>query len=118
VDDDLDILEASRRLLARSCIVDLANTVGEALARLGEPESPDLVLCDLMMPDGGALTLVPEVERAWPHLLSRIDVLTCGAVTPAASAFVARHANRVLDKAVELPPLVERLPALIHSAQS
>ena len=118
VDDDLDILEASRRLLARSCVVDLAHTVVEALAHLGKPEAPDLVLCDLMMPDGGALTLVPEVERVWPHLASRVYVLTGGAVSPAANAFVASRADRVLDKAAELPRLVERLPALIQSARS
>jgi signal transduction histidine kinase/DNA-binding response OmpR family regulator len=117
VDDDTDILEASRRLLARACVLTVARTVGEALACLRAHDAPDLVLCDLMMPDGGALTLVPEIERGWPHLAPRVYVLTGGAVTPAARAFVASHAERVLDKAVEFPQLVERLPALIRAAR-
>lgn len=119
IDDDRDILVAARRLLMRTVDLEVFSAVSDAVARLeAEASAVALVLCDLMMPDGGAATLIPVVEERWPHLASRIYVLTGGAVSPHAVAFVNSHRDRVLDKAVEFPQLVERVAALIQTADA
>jgi len=119
IDDDRDILVAARRLLMRTVEVETCGTVAEAVALLeADAASAALVLCDLMMPDGGAATLMPLVEARWPRLAPRVYVLTGGAVSPHAVAFVNAHRDRVLDKAVEFPQLVERVAALIQTADA
>jgi DNA-binding NarL/FixJ family response regulator len=119
IDDDRDILVAARRLLMRTVDLEVFGAVSDAVTRLEAGASAvALVLCDLMMPDGGAATLVPLVEERWPHLASRIYILTGGAVSPQAVTFVNSHRDRVLDKAVEFPQLVERVAALIQTADA
>lgn len=119
VDDDRDILVAARRLLMRTVAVETYSTVAEVVARL-EADASDvaLILCDLMMPDGGAASLLPLIQARWPGLSSRLYVLTGGAVSSHAVAFVSAHRDRVLDKAVEFPQLVERVAALIQAADA
>ena len=110
---------AARRLLMRTVELETCPTIDDAVAVLNDKgASIELVLCDLMMPDGGATTLWPMVEGRWPSLLSRFYVLTGGAVSPQAVAFVSARRDRVLDKAVEFPQLVERVTALIQAARA
>jgi len=119
VDDDRDILVAARRLLMRTVAVETCSTVAEVVALLeADASGVALVLCDLMMPDGGAASLMPLIQNRWPRLSSRLYVLTGGAVSPHAVAFVSAHRDRVLDKAVEFPQLVERVAALIQAADA
>ena len=50
-------------------------------ARLGDGESFDLVLCDLVMPESAAPRSTPTLAERWPELTARMVFMTGGAFT-------------------------------------
>jgi DNA-binding NtrC family response regulator len=97
---------ALQRVLKTRFSVELADGVRSALERLRSgPQDVDLVLCDMMMPDGGGEQLHAELERLAPRLAARMVFLTGGATTDASRAFLEEHAARVLYKPLDLAAL-------------
>ncbi len=111
VDDDPSVRSALDRALGRHYVIELADGVAKALERVSQG-SFDLVLCDVMMPDGGAPRFLSELEKISPALASATIFFTAGVTTPDSRAFVEAHAERVLQKPVDpaaLKALVRRL---------
>jgi signal transduction histidine kinase/CheY-like chemotaxis protein len=111
VDDDASVRASLGRLLSVDYGVTVAATADEgiALARTGRF---DVVLCDVMMPDGGAERLAGALDRDAPAAARRLVFLTGGASTPAARAFLADERRPLLAKpldVLELASVVERL---------
>ena len=81
---------ALRRLLQRSGydITAAANGL-EGLAAL-QAHSYEVILCDLRMPALDGPGFYHELERRYPHLVSRIIFLTGDALSPEAAAFFAQ----------------------------
>ena len=69
-------------------------SIEEAMRVIDQGSLPDVVLCDLMMPDGGA----DEWMARCPELVSRTVIITGGPATPRDELLVAAHAERVLYK--------------------
>jgi nitrogen-specific signal transduction histidine kinase/CheY-like chemotaxis protein len=98
IDDNQDILTAVSRTARDRFDVVAVGSVAEAAVRLESGWRPDVVLCDLIMPDGGAATWLTLCGTQYPSLTSRTIIITAGPTTPEEFALVSEHANRVLFK--------------------
>ncbi len=98
IDDDPDVRAVMAELAsAQGCEVTAVGAIADALTLI-ETLAPDLVLCDLMMPDGGADAWMKGCATIAPALLGRTFVITGGPGTAEAMAFVDAHADRVIYK--------------------
>ena len=86
---------------------------GRTGVRLAKTEKPDLVLCDVMMPEMPGADLHAEVVRVDPALARSIVFMTGGAFSAREQEFLARIPNVCLEKPLELP----RLRALVRAAR-
>lgn len=69
IDDDRAIREMVKRSLAKDQIeVSIATTAAEGL-QIIQSETPDLVLLDIMLPDGSGLDLFEQIQSLDPHLI-------------------------------------------------
>jgi len=99
IDDDPDlrlILKDAAETHGLSAVV--AGTVEEAMQWLESGAVVDVVLCDLMMPDGGAELWLSRCREKYPLLAERTIIITGGATSPAAQAIVDAHTDRLLYK--------------------
>ena len=101
IDDEPALATMIRRILDRECDVDVTIDAREGLERLAGPETYDVVLCDLMMPNMTGMDLFAEVARRQPGLERRFVFMTGGAFTPRATEFLAQVKNRRLEKPFE-----------------
>ncbi len=113
VDDDVLTRIGLRRLLGREYVVDEAGSVEDALAFVQEHRDDlDAIVCDVVMPDGGAELLLERLEAMAPQLARATLLVTGGAIDARTANVLSRHADRVLRKPVDLAALralVERL---------
>lgn len=87
IDDEPTVRRALRRLLQRSGHdITVAANGHEGLAAIQEG-SYDVILCDIRMPDLDGPGLYRELERCYPHLLSRIIFLTGDVLSPEIQTF-------------------------------
>lgn len=110
VDDDLTVARVLERALSRVYDVRVASSVGAALEAVASAPF-DAVLCDVMMPDGGAEAFQAALFALGSSLERRMLFVTGGARTPSARRFVERERDRVLFKPfppAELVAAVER----------
>jgi CheY-like chemotaxis protein len=99
IDDEPALASMIVRVLEDQCDVDVAVQGREGLERIVHAAKPyDVILCDLMMPDMTGMDLFAEVARRFPGLEERFVLMTGGAFTPRATAFLARVHNRRLEK--------------------
>jgi PAS domain S-box-containing protein len=101
IDDEPALAAMIRRVLSKTCDVELAADGREGLARLENDEPYDVVLCDLMMPDMTGMDVYAEVAKRRPGLEARFVFMTGGAFTPRATDFLAQVPNRRLEKPFE-----------------
>ncbi len=88
VDDEPDIAESLAEILGLDGhSVDLADSGTTALERIAETDY-DLILTDMRMPKMDGPTLYREIEKHYPHLVSRIAVVTGDTLEAAASDFL------------------------------
>ena len=91
--------------------VDTAASVAEAHVAIQRQE-PDVVLCDLMLPDGSGIDLVRDVKAQSPGIVfvmitahtstrSAVEALKAGAVDYIAKPFDIEELKIVVRKAVE-----------------
>jgi two-component system response regulator PilR (NtrC family) len=91
--------------------VETAGSVGEARAVLAKNE-PDLILCDLMLPDGSGIDLLREVKAATPSIAlvmitahtstkSAVEALKAGAFDYIAKPFDIDELKIIVSNAVE-----------------
>lgn len=109
VDDDPQVLRViARGLGRRGYLVKTASDGIEAMA-LADTEPFDVVVSDLMMPRMSGIELAAALDGRHPGLRRRMILITGGAVTPAAEAFVQRAGLPVLSKPVELALLCDEI---------
>lgn len=112
VDDDEPALRALLRGLRLEGIDATGFTQGEAallwLAHAGR-DAVDLVVTDLMMPRMPGWEFAARLAESHPALRQRLVVLTGGASTPEAQAFVADPSLLVLDKPITRTELADAL---------
>lgn len=112
VDDETSLLEfLSVLCVGEGLEVTTARSVKEARATLAE-RTPDLVLCDMMMPDGNGLDLLKEIKSAeartsvvmmtaYTSTKSAIDAMKLGAYDYVPKPFDIDELKVVLHRALE-----------------
>jgi PAS domain S-box-containing protein len=98
VDDEVFVLRAIERLLGRDHDVVTTMRARDVLARLDAGEAPDVILCDLMMPELTGMELYDQVRQRDARLARRIVFMTGGAFTARAAAFLEQLENPCLEK--------------------
>ena len=97
VEPDPHLLEIHQRLLSGSFLVDTATTGREALDLLNKHDY-DLILTELMVPNGSGMDLYASLELQAPELCPRFLFLTSSAEAPETQRFVQRVPNLILGK--------------------
>jgi DNA-binding NtrC family response regulator len=70
IDDDPSVLSAFTELIeAEGFVTSVAGTLAEARKRIEESDKIDVVLCDLVLPDGSGTDLLREVDSATQFIL-------------------------------------------------
>lgn len=110
VDEDPHVAEAIAMTLSDEHDAEATTDASDVLTRIGEGDEPDVILCDLMMPNVTGMDLYREVLRIAPHLASRIVFMTGGVYTSRARAFVEGLPNRCVEK----PPDMAKLRELVR----
>lgn len=99
IDDDPDLRlvlqEAAEAYRFRAVA---AATVADAFHLIESGAEVDVVLCDLMMPDGGADTWLRQCRKAHPDLAARTIVITGGPTSAEAVALADANPDRLLYK--------------------
>jgi len=98
VDDELMLIRAYKRSLAKHYDVVFAEGGQEALDVLAKDDDFDLVVCDLMMPQVDGIRVFEHARQRHPHLVERFLFCSGGAFTPRAREFIATSGNRLLEK--------------------
>jgi PAS domain S-box-containing protein len=107
IDDDPLVSAALRRVLTRRCDVETISNGRDALVQLTSQPLPDVVLCDLMMPEMTGLQLYAQLARERPEALSRLVFVTGGAMSPESQEFLSSITNPTIEKPVDPRRLVE-----------
>lgn len=101
VDDDPLVGNAVRRALCSQHRVTVTLSAREALALLSNGLEPDLILCDVMMPEMSGVQLFKLVQATMPHHAERMVFITGGAFTESTQSFMLQMNNRRIDKPFE-----------------
>ncbi|MCA9582374.1 MAG: response regulator, partial [Myxococcales bacterium] len=102
---------AIRRAFSRTLQVSLAEGVEDALEAIAKA-SPDIILCDVMMPGGGGAELWRRVTKTKPALAKKMIFVTGGATDEGTIRFLATQSQPVLAKPVDPRALLEAIGQL------
>jgi DNA-binding response OmpR family regulator len=115
VDDEEDFLEAtSKRLGRRGFEVRTATRCGEALP-VAASGWPDVVVLDVMLPDGDGLECLRVMKRASPRL--PVVMLTAHASIQTGLSGIEQGASDYCLKPIELDELVEKIRIALRDAR-
>lgn len=115
VDDELDFLEAtSKRLVRRGFEVKTAPRCAEAMPVVAAAW-PDVVVLDVMLPDGDGLACLGAIKAASPGL--PVVMLTAHASLETGLRGIARGASDYCLKPIELDELVEKIRLALREAR-
>jgi two-component system, NtrC family, response regulator PilR len=118
VDDEPSMLDFLS-LLLKDEGMEVTTAGSAAAARAGLAEgSPDLVLCDILMPDGNGLDLLKEIKQSDPHTSvimmtaytstkSAIEAMKLGAYDYVSKPFDVDELKLLVQKALEKAELVD-----------
>lgn len=98
VDDEAPIRSSLRRMLGKEHDVVEAESGIEARSRIEANPAFDVIVSDLMMPRMSGMELYEWIAANHPELRERVIFITGGAFTPAASEFLDRTGNTVIEK--------------------
>ncbi len=118
VDDESSILDFLRLLLEDEGYAVKTASSMEAARQLFAEDSFDLVLCDIMMPDGNGLDLLKEIKRddarasvimmtAYTSTKSAIEAMKLGAYDYVSKPFDVDELRVLVQKALEKTELVD-----------
>jgi signal transduction histidine kinase/CheY-like chemotaxis protein len=111
VDDDDVVRRATQRTLSRVFDVVVAAGVQQALDTLAD-DAVDVIVCDVMMPDGGGEALYTKLRTVRPSMAERMLFLTGGVSASDAREFLAHQPQPVLTKPLELTRLLQAVAEL------
>ena len=105
IDDEAAVGRAIKRVLAH-CEVEVSTSGADGISRY-EDLRPDLVLCDLMMPELSGPVVYEMLRARFPDIDQRIVFMTGGVFTTKTQTFVDTTTLPVLKKPVALTQLRE-----------
>lgn len=119
VDDDMGVLSGFRRHLQNDDVsIEFALSGGQALRRLLSDNPPDVVVCDLLLPDISGVEVYQRAVAAEPSYRQRFAVATGAAGAPGVSSFLASFSGPVLYKPVESVQLSQAVRSCLAGARS
>jgi signal transduction histidine kinase/CheY-like chemotaxis protein len=98
IDDEIEVGEMLVDAASQFCHADLAHSIEDAITKVSDGLDVDAVLCDLMMPDGGAAAWLERVQLVRPLLAERTIIITGGPTSDQAAALVEALKDRTLYK--------------------
>jgi len=113
IDDEELIRTTLRMLLEPEHEVIMTQSLSEAQEQLESHQPFDVILCDMMLPDGTGETLYHWLRERTPEVLPRMIFMSGGAYTHEAQRFFAEHDVNRLQK----PFPLESLLSAIESAR-
>jgi CheY-like chemotaxis protein len=117
VDDEPSIGRLIRTLLGHHDVV-VMSSAEQALGRVREGDSFDVIVCDLMMPTMTGMDLYEHVENERPGLQERFIFITGGAFTERATSFLARIENPRLDKPFAIADLEAAMAQVVAATRA
>lgn len=114
IDDDPALLRVLSATLREEHEVVVADGCDSALAILATDQRFDSILCDLMMPLGGGMSLYRQLENIAPTLQPRVIFMTGGAFTPESRRFLDSIPNPTIGKPFTLEALHSIVSAMLH----
>ncbi len=117
IDDEPLVASTIARLLAPHTVT-IAHSGRQALARLDEGTTFDLVFCDLMMPELTGMDVFEQLQASNPPLSERIVFMTGGTFTERAGKFRAAVSNTFLEKPFDRRRILEIVDAQIREANA
>jgi CheY-like chemotaxis protein len=118
VDDDMAVLSGYRRQLqAEDIVIEFALSGGQALRRMLSETPPDVVICDMLLPDISGVEVYQRAVASQPSYRQRFAVATGASSVPAVATFLAGFTGPVLHKPVEAGRLTQALRACLAGAR-
>lgn len=115
VDDEPHIRRALRRILRRRHSVSEASSGASALKLFAAGERFDVVLSDVLMPDGTGIELYQALEQDYPEQATRVRFVTGGSTTDEARSFVEEHRERVILKPFDAVQIDQAIEEVLHT---
>ena len=115
IDDEDPIRRQISRLLSEDFVVQTAACGRTALAMVREDSTYDLILSDLVMPDGSGMDIYRWLEFQAPHLCKKIVYLTGGAYDEKIRSFLQSIPNLVMEKPIQPKPFLHSILKLLHA---
>lgn len=107
IDDEPNLLEIINRVLKRRGYQVNAVSNGEDGLTLALEINPDLILCDLLMPEVSGKDVYNQLKERAPELLNKIIFITGDSVSKESSQFLMETEIPYLNKPFELDFLIE-----------
>lgn len=107
LDDEWAVLRMFERVLSREHDVVTFTRGREALAWLEENPAPNLIICDIMMPEMSGPEFFEHAQKIHPEVCDTTLFISGGAVTSEAQEFLSRHASQVRLKPMSIHEIQE-----------
>jgi CheY-like chemotaxis protein len=118
VDDDMTVLSAFRRCLqAENIAIEFALSGAQALRRMISEKPPDVVVCDMLLPDISGVEVYQRAVAAEPSYRQRFAVATGASSVPAVATFLASFGGPVLHKPVDSAQLIQAVRICLSGAR-
>ncbi len=119
VDDDMTVLSGFRRCLqAEDISIEFALSGAQALRRMLSEKPPDVVVCDMLLPDISGIEVYQRAVAAEPSYRQRFAVATGASSVPAVALFLGSFGGPVLFKPVEPAQLIQAVRNCLSGARS
>lgn len=102
VDDDMSVLSGFRRCLQTEDVsIEFALSGAQALRRMLSDKPPDVVVCDMILPDISGVEVYQRAVAADPSYRQRFAVATGASGVPHVATFLATFSGPVLHKPID-----------------
>jgi CheY-like chemotaxis protein len=119
VDDDMSVLSGFRRHLQNDDVsIEFALSGGQALRRLLSDTPPDVVVCDMLLPDISGVEVYQRAVAAEPSYRQRFAVATGAPGAPTVASFLATFSGPVLYKPIDAAQLSQAVRSCLSGARA